>query len=289
MRPREPIYSAEPEISPAQTDLPEHLRFYQLCGIIAAVISALVSVLLYLLDVEDFDSPPLLVAFIIAGPVTLLLLLGMVKFPRVCAWLLLGSFSGGILYLYSQGVLFNLVITVLFTCFYLFGAVAASGSRRLLSGKPLWLAGKRYREVLTLLLLAVLLSLCSSGYLLRWAQAKKDNPLQWVEYRRTMVERYIDNRPDAGLSSKEIELKKVRLENKTLVFVYRIAGDVMMDESHLSVLARKAFSPHCAERGVKEFNMKVMLVYHQGQAESVFVFDKGDCPVFATQMLPPTG
>lgn len=278
MRNSDPIHVAEPDVSPAQMDLPEHLRFYQLCGIIAACISVLVTVFLYLTD-ADVGEQPLLAAFVISGPVTLVLLLGGIKYPRLSAWLLLLSFSGGVLYLYSQGVQFNLVITILFTCFYLFGAVAATERYRAPEAKPFWLAGRLCRNVVTLLLLAIILSLCSSGYLLRWMQLKKDNPLQWVQYRQTMIARYIDSRPRAELSTPAFALKKVRLENKSLVFVYRVAEDSTMGESQLARYARKGFLPHCSERGIRDLGMKVMYVFHQGQTEKVFVFDEDDCVV----------
>lgn len=263
---------------PAESELPEHLRFYRLCGVIAAASSVLVSLLLFLLDAEDFTEVPLNIAILLAGPVTLLLLLGGFFYPRIAGWLLLLNFCGGLFYLYLQDVQFNLLISSLFICFYLFGAVAVMQESRSSSRPPLWLAGKQPGRIVALILLAVLIALCVSGYLSRWLALKQDNPLQWVEYRKTMVARYVDGRPGGSLMIPGMTLKRVRLENRTLVYAYRANDDgAALDEARLAGYARSVFLPHCQERGVKEFGMKLMFVFHQGQTENIFVFADEDC------------
>ncbi|WCF11832.1 hypothetical protein N4G58_10360 [Edwardsiella piscicida] len=151
-------------------ELDEHLRFYQLCGVMAAASSVLLTLMMVLMFPGDFKERTYMLAGVYLGPVTLLLLLGMLRFPRICAWALLIGFNALLLYLFLRGTAFNLAISFLFVLFFLFGAIATTQRQRQARGavRPLWLARRGWRPVLVLMLLALLISSFSSGFALRW-------------------------------------------------------------------------------------------------------------------------
>lgn len=182
-----------------------------------------------------------------------------------------------LLYLFIDGTTFNLVISTLFSLFFLFGVVANTQFYRGIE-RPLWLAQRRCKPVGLLCFIALLAALLSSGYAFRWIEKKNEDPLQWIEYRREMLKRYVDTTPQADTSDSMFKLRRVRLEGKTLVFVFRVIPP--SDEPIESTLAKHAkddFIAHCKEKGIRHYNMKIMYVYHVEQLEHIFVMDKKDC------------
>ena len=217
------------------------------------------------------------IACIVFGPVTLVLILGMFKYPVACSWILFVTFHSMLLYAFFDGTTFNLVISTLFSLFFLLGAVAMTqfsfGAVR-----PLWLAQRGWKPITSLCLLSVLVTLISSGYALRWIELKKEDPLQWIEYRREMLNRYVNAAPQDDLQDSTFKLRRVRLEGKTLVFVFRVLPQQdQIVEVALAEHTKEHFASHCREKGIREYNMKVMYVYHVGQLEHIFVRDKKDC------------
>ena len=62
------------------------------------------------------------------------------------------------------------------------------------------------------------------------------------------------------------------------MFVFRVIPP--SDEPIESTLAKHAkddFIAHCKEKGILNYNMKIMYVYHVDQLEHIFVMDKKDC------------
>ncbi|AGH74900.1 hypothetical protein ETAC_13895 [Edwardsiella piscicida C07-087] len=261
-------------------ELDEHLRFYQLCGIMAAASSVLLTLMMVLMFPGDFKERTYMLAGVYLGPVTLLLLLGMLRFPRVCAWALLIGFNALLLYLFLRGTAFNLAISFLFVLFFLFGAIATTQRQRQARGaaRPLCLARRGWRPVLVLMLLALLISSFSSGFALRWLDKKRENPLLWIEYRRQMLGRYQHLTVAETPNAPGIWLRRVRLEGRTLVFVYRVRleGEAA-SEASLRRHALSDFLQHCHERGVRQFGMKVMYVYRVHQEERILVLNRRDC------------
>lgn len=51
-------------------------------------------------------------------------------------------------------------------------------------------------------------------------RVEKEDPLQWIEYRREMLNRYVNAAPQDDLQDSTFKLRRVRLEGKTLVFVF---------------------------------------------------------------------
>ncbi|AOP44112.1 polysaccharide biosynthesis protein [Edwardsiella piscicida] len=272
-------------VSPGEDDdvdaeLDEHLRFYQLCGVMAAASSVLLTLMMVLMFPGDFKERTYMLAGVYLGPVTLLLLLGMLRFPRICAWALLIGFNALLLYLFLRGTAFNLAISFLFVLFFLFGAIATTQRQRQARGavRPLWLARRGWRPVLVLMLLALLISSFSSGFALRWLDKKRENPLLWIEYRRQMLGRYQHLTVAETPNAPGIWLRRVRLEGRTLVFVYRVRleGEAA-SEASLRRHALSDFLQHCHERGVRQFGMKVMYVYRVHQEERILVLNRRDC------------
>lgn len=260
-----------------ESEVGEHLRFYRLCGIMAAASVVFITLLTVLVYPESMHENAYRIACLVYGPATLLLLLGMFKYPTVCSWILFAAFHAMLLYLFIDGTTFNLVISTLFSLFFLFGVVANTQFYRGIE-RPLWLAQRRCKPVGLLCLIALLAALLSSGYAFRWIEKKKEDPLQWIEYRREMLKRYVDTAPQADSSDSMFKLRRVRLEGKTLVFVFRVIPP--SDEPIESTLAKHAkndFIAHCKEKGIRHYNMKIMYVYHVDQLEHIFVMDKKDC------------
>ncbi|MEG0866692.1 MAG: polysaccharide biosynthesis protein [Hafnia sp.] len=258
-------------------DVEEHLRFYRLCGIMAAATAVFITLLMVLLFPESMYEESYRIACIVFGPVTLVLILGMFKYPVACSWILFVTFHSMLLYAFFDGTTFNLVISTLFSLFFLLGAVAMTqfsfGAVR-----PLWLAQRGWKPITSLCLLSVLVTLISSGYALRWIELKKEDPLQWIEYRREMLNRYVNAAPQDDLQDSAFKLRRVRLEGKTLVFVFRVLPQQdQIVEVALAEHTKEHFASHCREKGIREYNMKVMYVYHVGQLEHIFVRDKKDC------------
>lgn len=80
----------------------EHLRFYQLCGVMAAASSVLLTFMMVLMFPADFKGRAFMLAGSYLGPVTLLLLVGMLRFPRSCSWALFIGFNVFLLYLFLR-------------------------------------------------------------------------------------------------------------------------------------------------------------------------------------------
>ncbi|ARD39313.1 polysaccharide biosynthesis protein [Edwardsiella ictaluri] len=257
----------------------EHLRFYQLCGVMAAASSVLLTFMMVLMFPADFKGRAFMLAGSYLGPVTLLLLVGMLRFPRSCSWALFIGFNVFLLYLFLRGTAFNLLISFLFVLFFLFGAVAATQRGRRLHGgaRPLWLARRGWLPVSVLILLALSVSSFSSGFVLRWLERKLENPLLWIEYRHQMLVRYLHLSGEDTSDAPGI-LRRVRLEGRTLVFVYRVRMEAeTASEDTLQHHAMADFRQHCHERGVRQFGMKVMYVYQVLQEERILVLSRRDC------------
>ncbi|TBM32952.1 polysaccharide biosynthesis protein [Hafnia paralvei] len=258
-------------------DLEEHLRFYRLCGIMAAATAVFITLLMVLLFPESMYEKSYRIACIVFGPVTLVLILGMFKYPVACSWILFATFHSMLLYAFFDGTTFNLVIATLFSLFFLLGAVAMT-QFSFGAARPFWLAQRGWKPITSLCLLSVLVTLISSGYALRWIELKKEDPLQWIEYRREMLNRYVNATPQDDLQDSTFKLRRVRLEGKTLVFVFRVLPQQdQIVEVALAEHTKEHFASHCREKGIREYNMKVMYVYHVGQLEHIFVMDKKDC------------
>ncbi|MGC6232925.1 polysaccharide biosynthesis protein [Hafnia paralvei] len=258
-------------------DVEEHLRFYRLCGIMAAATAVFITLLMVLLFPESMYEKSYRIACIVFGPVTLVLILGMFKYPVACSWILFATFHSMLLYAFFDGTTFNLVIATLFSLFFLLGAVAMT-QFSFGAARPFWLAQRGWKPITSLCLLSVLVTLISSGYALRWIELKKEDPLQWIEYRREMLNRYVNATPQDDLQDSTFKLRRVRLEGKTLVFVFRVLPQQdQIVEVALAEHTKEHFASHCREKGIREYNMKVMYVYHVGQLEHIFVMDKKDC------------
>lgn len=271
---KHPISLGADEDHNAESD--DHLRFYQLCGVMAAASCVLLTLLMLVMFPEDFSARPFRVAAGYLGPVTLLLLLAMLRFPRSASWALLLGFNALLLYLFYQGSSFNLAISFLFVLFFMLGVVAAVQRAR---RRTLWLARRGWRPISALVLLALLMSGLSSGFVLRWLAKKQENPLLWVEYRRQMLDHYQRLAGRETPQSPGIGLRRVRLEGRTLVLVYRVhlTGEEASD-ARLRRHALNHFIKHCHERGVNQFGMKVMYVYHVQEEERIQVLSRKDCP-----------
>ena len=157
-----------------ESEVGEHLRFYRLCGIMAAASVVFITLLTVLVYPESMHENAYRIACLVYGPATLLLLLGMFK---------------------------------LFSLFFLFGVVANTQFYRGIE-RPLWLAQRRCKPVGLLCLIALLAALLSSGYAFRWIEKKKEDPLQWIEYRREMLKRYVDTAPQADSSDSMFKLRR---------------------------------------------------------------------------------
>lgn len=90
--------------------------------------------------------------------------------------------------------------------------------------RPLWLAQRGWKPITSLCLLSVLVTLISSGYALRWIELKKEDPLQWIEYRREMLNRYVNAAPQDDLQDSTFKLRRVRLEGKRWCLFSSIAS-----------------------------------------------------------------
>lgn len=101
-----------------ENEVGEHLRFYRLCGIMAAASVVFITLLTVLVYPESMHENAYRVACLVYGPATLLLLLGMFKYPTVCSWILFAAFHAMLLYLFIDGTTFNLVISTLFSLFF---------------------------------------------------------------------------------------------------------------------------------------------------------------------------
>ncbi|QPR28139.1 polysaccharide biosynthesis protein [Edwardsiella hoshinae] len=276
---KHPISLGADDDPSAESD--DHLRFYQLCGVMAAASCVLLTLLMLVLFPEDFSVRPFNVAGGYLGPVTLLLLLAKLRFPRSASWALLLGFNTLLLYLFYQGSAFNLAISFLFVLFFLLGVVAATQRA---CRRTLWLARRDWRPISLLVLLALLISSVSSGFALRGLAKQQGNPLLWVEYRRQMLDHYqhLVGRETPQVAG--IRLRRVRLEGRTLVLVYRVrlTGEEA-SEARLHRHALNHFMQHCHERGINQFGMKVMYVYHVQEEERIQVLNRKDCPDRAAQ------